>query len=336
MIDNHPSNDGARALADLLPQLAVLEEDAIARPHTDPHAAAATALLVADWLTQREHEGSLAKVGLDAGAPRELARTARAIVALVEVLGGDYLCARKAIPKEIEERGQAVRASTMKELEQALPESRDVKMWLEAVRRGEGAVDLVYDLRTLATLLTRHAAEMPASLERLPAILSAASDAIEHALRADEPPELMLARGRLARLWTLFVPAYERAAKAARALSRERGAERDFPPLAIVAAHRRAQRRAQRTSMHDGDPTKSTGRNPRETGSRRAQRAVLELEVGIESDSNFYVGITENVSCDGIFVATYLPRPLGSKVDVALAMPDGKTLRECAVELEVL
>jgi uncharacterized protein (TIGR02266 family) len=311
---------GARALDELLPRLADIPEESIVRPHTDPHAAAVTALLVADYLAQPEFAGRLAQVGLDARAPRELTRAARAIMTTVATLGGDYLSDARAIPPEIEARGQTVRASTIKELEKALPYNREVKMWLEAVRRGSGIVDLVYDLRTLAELLNVHTGSMPAALDELPVMLRAASDAIEYALRADEAPALTITRGRLARVWTLFVPAYERAASAARVLSRDAGAERIFPPLGLVAAQQRARRRP--AERREVPPPAAL-----ETGSRRAHRAVLELEVGIGSESNFYVGFTENLSSAGFFVATYLMQPIGSKVEIVVTMPDSETLR---------
>jgi len=334
------------ALDAILPMLADLPEDQVIRPHTDPHAAAVTALLVADWLLQPEHEQRLLQVGLSVKSIRELARLSRAIVGVVHVLGGDYLSDQIAIPTEIEARGQAVRASTIKALEKALPWNRDVKMWLDAVKMGAGLVDLVYDLRTLADLLIRHREAMPANLERLPTMLRTASDAIEYALRQNEPEDMKIARARLARIWTFFVPAYERASTAARVLSREEGAERTFPPLALIASHRRARRRDTENDENDEDDEDdsgeadaikpvfneteektTSGRNTRVTGSRRAHRAVLELEVGI-GESNFYVGFTENVSCAGVFVATYVMQPIGSKVDVVLTMPGGgETMR---------
>src|SRR5262245_36594181 len=106
------------ALDTILPLLADLSEEEIVRPHTDPHAAAVTALLVADWLRHPEHEQRLTQVGLSSTAIRDLARLARSIVGLVELLGGDYLSDISiAIPTEVEARGQAVRASTIKALE---------------------------------------------------------------------------------------------------------------------------------------------------------------------------------------------------------------------------
>jgi uncharacterized protein (TIGR02266 family) len=51
---------------------------------------------------------------------------------------------------------------------------------------------------------------------------------------------------------------------------------------------------------------------------RAANRRNIELEVSLMSESNFYVGFTENLSETGVFVATYLARPLGSKVEMSV------------------
>jgi uncharacterized protein (TIGR02266 family) len=54
---------------------------------------------------------------------------------------------------------------------------------------------------------------------------------------------------------------------------------------------------------------------------RRFERLGAELEVSLSSDSNFYVGFTENLSEGGLFVATYFTRPLGSKVEITVRIP---------------
>ncbi len=63
------------------------------------------------------------------------------------------------------------------------------------------------------------------------------------------------------------------------------------------------------------------------SNTRIAARHTLEIEVGIASESNFYLGFTENLSAGGVFVATYVSKPLGSHVEVALAFPSGEQLR---------
>jgi len=56
---------------------------------------------------------------------------------------------------------------------------------------------------------------------------------------------------------------------------------------------------------------------------RRDPRAPIEVEITLESESNFYAGITGNVSTGGIFVATYTPPKLGAMVALTLKLEDG-------------
>ena len=64
---------------------------------------------------------------------------------------------------------------------------------------------------------------------------------------------------------------------------------------------------------------------PQQTGldepTRREGRFNVEIEVNVFSDSNFYVGFTENLSGGGLFIATYFVRPLGSRVEMSVRVP---------------
>jgi uncharacterized protein (TIGR02266 family) len=67
------------------------------------------------------------------------------------------------------------------------------------------------------------------------------------------------------------------------------------------------------------DSSRPSNPSPESSRSQRtANRRNIELEVSLLSESNFYVGFTENLSESGVFVATYLVRPLGSKVEMSL------------------
>ena len=61
------------------------------------------------------------------------------------------------------------------------------------------------------------------------------------------------------------------------------------------------------------------------TDARIHRRLSLELEVSLQSDSNFYIGLTENLSNGGIFVATHLVQPVGTAVALTLRLPNKKT-----------
>ena len=67
---------------------------------------------------------------------------------------------------------------------------------------------------------------------------------------------------------------------------------------------------------------------PSESGAMRALEARrvhprhdVELEVSLESESNFYMGLTENLSEGGLFIATHLVKPIGTKVEVSFKLP---------------
>jgi uncharacterized protein (TIGR02266 family) len=54
---------------------------------------------------------------------------------------------------------------------------------------------------------------------------------------------------------------------------------------------------------------------------RAHRRYRIELEVSLNSDSNFYMGLTQNLSHGGLFVATHVVQPIGTDVDIALRIP---------------
>jgi uncharacterized protein (TIGR02266 family) len=56
------------------------------------------------------------------------------------------------------------------------------------------------------------------------------------------------------------------------------------------------------------------------TEQRRNARVPLEVEVTLQSEHNFFTGLTNNVSEGGIFVATHAPPPIGTEVGVELLL----------------
>lgn len=55
--------------------------------------------------------------------------------------------------------------------------------------------------------------------------------------------------------------------------------------------------------------------------SRGFRRFALEVNVSLTSESNFYMGFTENISEGGLFVATYDYAPMGATVEFDLKLP---------------
>jgi len=348
------SEMGSDPLQDLEKRLAEIPEDAVQKPYADPHGAAVTALLVSDWL---EGTGTEPELAADLGV------LARAMSTIIDELGGEYLPDGTGIPGDLVHRGQAVRAQAIAELEKTL-EDAESKAWIAAVRQGIGVVDLVYDLRTLGVLHARRADVLPPEAAKVPTSVRAAADAIEYALRAGEKEDDASMRARLARVWTLLVPTYEKAAAAGRALTRGAGKERAFPALPLVASWRRAQRRplavmasasigsvpppsgtempvitglpGGATTPPDPEPiapagaaTKMPVPSSQLSEARCAIRHLLEVEVAVEceGEKGSRFGFTENMSTGGVFVATYVTAKQGTKITVALTMRDGDSVR---------
>jgi uncharacterized protein (TIGR02266 family) len=73
--------------------------------------------------------------------------------------------------------------------------------------------------------------------------------------------------------------------------------------------------------------------SPRGAERRTAPRVELELEVGWESDNNFYTGLTQDISTGGLFVATHHLHPVGQHVTLRMTLPGTK--EPIVVESEV-
>ena len=63
-----------------------------------------------------------------------------------------------------------------------------------------------------------------------------------------------------------------------------------------------------------------------ESGVTRAAGSPARLEITIDehSEHNFWAGLAMQVEEGGVFFATYQPMRIGTVVDMALALPDGK------------
>ncbi len=54
---------------------------------------------------------------------------------------------------------------------------------------------------------------------------------------------------------------------------------------------------------------------------RQSERVDLEIEIGMESDTNFYTGIMQDISAGGVFVATHNLHKIGEKMRIELRLP---------------
>ncbi len=67
-----------------------------------------------------------------------------------------------------------------------------------------------------------------------------------------------------------------------------------------------------------------TGEEHRQTAARRV---FLEVDIGLASESNFYTGLSQDLSAGGLFVATYDPKPAGTLVSLYFALPGAPNVR---------
>jgi uncharacterized protein (TIGR02266 family) len=67
---------------------------------------------------------------------------------------------------------------------------------------------------------------------------------------------------------------------------------------------------------------------PQSEGGRRREhsRFHVDLDVTVGSDHNFYAGFAENLSSGGVFSATHKLKPVGSKIELTINLPDGVQL----------
>ena len=66
---------------------------------------------------------------------------------------------------------------------------------------------------------------------------------------------------------------------------------------------------------------------------RTAERFDLEVKVDLESDHNFYTGLTQNISAGGLFIATHQLRKIGDRITMNFSLPGSD--KPVSVECEV-
>jgi uncharacterized protein (TIGR02266 family) len=60
---------------------------------------------------------------------------------------------------------------------------------------------------------------------------------------------------------------------------------------------------------------------------REHSRFSVDLDVTVGSDHNFYAGFAENLSAGGVFIATHKLKPVGSKIELSINLPDSVTVQ---------
>lgn len=67
--------------------------------------------------------------------------------------------------------------------------------------------------------------------------------------------------------------------------------------------------------------------------SRECRRVDLDVSVDLESDHNFYTGLTQNIGSGGLFVATNALRSVGDRLTLRFTLPSDE--RPLTVDAEV-
>lgn len=62
----------------------------------------------------------------------------------------------------------------------------------------------------------------------------------------------------------------------------------------------------------------------------------MRVEVDLRSEHNFYTGLTQNISSGGLFIATNLLLPVGSRLHVEFTLPDHQPAIESEAEVRWL
>jgi uncharacterized protein (TIGR02266 family) len=66
---------------------------------------------------------------------------------------------------------------------------------------------------------------------------------------------------------------------------------------------------------------------------RLAERHEVAVTVDLESDSNFYTGLTQNISAGGLFIATHQIKRVGDRIRLKFMLPGASQPIECETEV---
>lgn len=80
----------------------------------------------------------------------------------------------------------------------------------------------------------------------------------------------------------------------------------------------------------DPAPVSPTGAKPRlqilpevDEDRRFSDRVSVDVDIGFQSETQFFTGFSEDISGGGIFIATHDTLPLGTRLSVSFVLPDG-------------
>jgi len=101
-------------------------------------------------------------------------------------------------------------------------------------------------------------------------------------------------------------------------------AELDDDHEAIPLTPRRAPPRA--TAQRVRRPVEFVPPARPDDDRRYSRRVDLDVDIGLHSETNFFVGFAEDISDGGLFVATYDLLPIGTELTLSLVLPGGRQI----------
>lgn len=167
-----------------------------------------------------------------------------------------------------------------------------------------------------------YGAEGASTEEAAASLIHRAAEALQSAMSdlmtlAPRPAKIELAMTSIARTLALLYPVLQHSLRQRRVR---------MPEGALSPSQERELRRMAgfpRAPAPTGRFTRSPAFRGNDRRLRGAPRVVVEVEIGLTSESHIYTGLSLDISTGGVFVATYDPVPTGSAVALYFVLPDG-------------
>lgn len=104
-----------------------------------------------------------------------------------------------------------------------------------------------------------------------------------------------------------------------------------LPPLLLMDKRGGRPRRRALELVPDGQGElidAASGEHASASGAERRvqERVELEVDIGLHSATQFYAGLSNDISEGGIFVSTVKPMPVGSELSISFVLPGGHTV----------
>jgi len=316
--------------------------DELAPPYVDPRIAALVALGVVDFAKSPEGRGRFAELealdGYDPAIIADLHQLAEALLRVVEafrVVPRDPKPVR--ISSTLDAECRARRATLVTVLSKQAARAPMISAALRRVDLAYGAMDLACDLRALAALIDRHEPDVA-----LAANTRVLARKLEDALTSYDTPELREARRALHRVWWVFEATYRQLADIGRELFSD-DPEALFPTLDAIAGNERTARSRSSPNVPaamlvERSLPPSIRIPPSRVPISVARAAidtspvVAEVILAANSESNLWLGFSQDIAEGGVFLATYTSHPLGAPMHLEVQLPGSeRTLRVSGV-----